>query len=60
MDGAIDAGFARLGRELEEIGVRIGLRADGGYGSRAAFALLAAPGIIPVIGVRINSRARAK
>ena len=60
VDGTIDAEFARLGRELEEMGARIELRADGGYDSRVTFAFLAALGIIPVIGVRINSGARAK
>ena len=58
--GAIDAEFARLGRELEEMGTRIELRADGGYDSRVTLALPAALGIIPVIRVRINSGARAK
>ena len=60
VDGTIDAEFARLGRELEEMGIRIELRADGGYDSRVTFASLATPGIIPVIRVRINSGARAK
>ena len=60
VDGTIDAEFARLGRELEELGVKIELRADGGYDSRVTFAFLAALGIIPVIRVRINSGARAK
>ena len=60
VDGTIDAEFARLGRELEELGIKIELRADGGYDSRVTFAFLAALGIIPVIRVRINSGARAK
>ena len=60
VDGTIDAEFARLGRELEEMGIKIELRADGGYDSRVTFAFLATLGIIPVIRVRINSGARAK
>ena len=60
VDGTIDAEFARLGRELEEMGIKIELRADGGYDSRVTFAFLAALGIIPVIRVRINSGSRAK
>ena len=57
MDGTIDAEFARLGRELGEMGIKIELRADGGYDNRVTFALPATPGIIPVIRVRINSGA---
>ena len=60
MDGTIDAEFARLGRELGEMGIKIELRADGGYDNRVTFALPATPGIIPVIRVRINSGARAR
>ena len=60
VDGTIDAGFARLGRDLGEMGIKIELRADGGYDCRVTFAFLAALGIIPVIRVRINSGARAK
>ena len=60
VDGTIDARFARLDRELGEMGIKIELRADGGYDSRVTFAFLAALGIIPVIRVRINSGARAK
>ena len=60
VDGTIDAEFARLDKELKEMGIKIELRADGGYDSGVTFALLATLGIIPVIRVRINSGARAK
>ena len=60
VDGTIDAEFARLGRELGEMGIKIELRADGGYGGGVTFAFPATPGTIPVIRVRINSGARAR
>ena len=44
---------------MGEVGIKVGLRADGGHGSRAASAFPATPGTIPVIRVRINSGARA-
>ena len=60
VDSTVGAEFARLGRELEVMGIKIELRADGWYYSRIAFAFLAALGIIPAIMVQINSGACAK
>ena len=60
MDGTIGAGFACLGMDLEGMGIRIELRADGWHDGGVAFALPAALGIVPAIRARVNSGARAK
>ena len=52
--------LGRIRNKLEKMGIRIEMRADGGYDARAVFSLLAKLGITPVIRIRIDATARSK
>ena len=52
--------MGRIRNKLEKMGIRIEMRADGGYDTRAVFSLLAKLGIAPVIRIRIDATARSK
>ena len=59
-EGLLGEKLRRIRNKLEKMGIRIEMRADGGYDARAVFSLLAKLGITPIIRIRIDANAQAK
>ena len=59
-DCRCDAALASMRGALEERGVGLELRGDGGYDARDVFSFLKTLGVTPLVTVRVNSNTRAK
>ena len=59
-DCRYDAALARVRGALDERGVGLELRGDGGYDARAVFSFLRSLGVTSLITVRVNSNTLAK
>ena len=59
-DCRCDAALARIRGALDERGVGLELRADGGYDARDVFSFLKFRNVIPPVAARVSSNTRAK